>query len=755
MLRVLSYRCRGYPRACRALVLLVVLLLAACSGRNKATPMPATTAAPLPTRAPATLAPKPTVAATATQPQVPPDLPTSAEAFFNQARQAKDQKAAVLVPDYPSGLMAFPTNKGFDPRGGDAYVINVYERPFSPQTQDTFFPDLDITLAALVQQGDWYIAGLRLFGLRPDAKGPQGDYALELDLDRDGRGDLLVRAKGPLTANQWQQTNVEVRRDANRDVEGKEVCGSDAPFQGDGYETVVYDGAKQAQGLAWAMWTWSQPDAQARPVVFIAVHRSLLQQVKDGFLWQAWADGGVRDPQRMVFHDAYTLEQAGEPYIRSPYFPIKSVAEVDSTCRAAFGFDLTGDEPCLCTGENMLPKPVRDKCEQVPEPPYDVCMQSTSKPDIWVCFLDESESIECVWDANACEWNCGNTCVVEEAFEEAGCTLNPDGSAVCEEAGVQTEYAPDECVVLMPGCFVTCETQQEGGAACESPDACTESFDGTWLCPDGEWQTCEYDGCGWTCEGLISACESPDLCQEQADSTWVCSDIPEATWEDCYYDGCWWNCQMAGDVCEPADQCIYDQVIGMWNCGDEYLWDVCEYDGCNWVCTNIDPGCEDPYACWFDDDFGSWTCEDGSFWDSCNYDGCYWTCEGGDGGNVCDTPDACWYDSAGGYWSCIDGSEWATCDYDGCYWYCEGAPAYCDSPDACWYDDITDSWSCIDGSEWATCDYDGCYWYCEGEAATCEPDNFCTYDDTEALWFCDDGYAYNECSYDGCTWSCQ
>jgi len=753
MFRILFYRCSSRQRACGVLTVLLVLLLAACSG-NKATPMP--TVAPTSPPPTAASAPTPKALAQPTSQPIPTPLPTTAAAFYGLTQQVKDQQYTAM-PDYPSGLLAFPTRKGFDPRGGDAYAINVYERPFSSQTQQNYYPDLDITLATLVAHQDWYILGLRLYGLREGANAPQGDYALEMDLNRDGRGDWLVRVKGPLTAQQWQEKGVEVRRDANGDVEGQQICGSDAPFQGDGYETVVYDGAQQKRGLAWAMWTWEKPDEQSVPLVLLAIHKSVFNAQIEGFLWQAWADSGVRDPQRMVLHDAYTLSQAGEPYTRSPNYPIKAVAEVDSTCRAAFGFEPTGDEPCLCTGEEWFTVATTAETCQIKPPPYDVCMPTAGKPNQWQCYdmagseIASAQLIDCTWDPDTCSWKCGEVCEVQTAFENAGCTLQPDGSALCDEAGVPTEYAAEQCTVITSDCTVICSGQQ---AACDLPNDCELARDNLWKCSDGAWESCTYvDNCTWECSNLLVECQPADLCHPQADGTWACDN--GMAFQTCDYDGCWWNCESGGtapddDTCQPDDMCTYDDALGMWNCGDEFLWDECTYDGCAWQCENVPWTCASPDACFYDANVGLWLCEDGSLWDLCSYNGCDWLCEGEV--QTCEAPNACWED-VDGTWYCDDGSQWATCYYDGCWWICDSNDsAQCELPDACWQD-VDGTWYCNDGSQWTTCNYDGCWWYCEGQPSACLPADYC-WQNPDNTWSCNDGDQWDDCQYDGCDWVC-
>lgn len=62
-----------------------------------------------------------------------------------------------------------------------------------------------------------------------------------------------------------------------------------------------------------------------------------------------WTGHGNLDPAIFDFSDHFTHEQAGAADPGFPnFYPIKSVFELDNSCRMAVGFNPTGNEPGLC-----------------------------------------------------------------------------------------------------------------------------------------------------------------------------------------------------------------------------------------------------------------------------------------------------------------------------------------------------------------------------------------------------------------------
>ena len=76
--------------------------------------------------------------------------------------------------------------------GGDSFLAGFFERPFN-QDMKTYFASLDIKQAGLNRDATWTYATLTLAG--PSAQGGlPGDYGLEMDVNRDGRGEFLIMA---------------------------------------------------------------------------------------------------------------------------------------------------------------------------------------------------------------------------------------------------------------------------------------------------------------------------------------------------------------------------------------------------------------------------------------------------------------------------------------------------------------------------------------------------------------------------------
>jgi hypothetical protein len=225
--------------------------------------------------------------------------------------------------------------------GGENYALNLYERPFSANTMDTYFPDLDITRASLRHDSTWVYVTIRLVGPSPSG-GMSGNYGVEVDLDVDGRGDLLLFAATPGT--DWSTDGVRIWSDANNDVGSVHPVQTDAPVAGDGYETIVFDsGIGSDPDAAWARLAPSDPNS-----IQIAFKASLLNG-DDKYTWNAWTDRSVLTPAWFDYNDHFTFAEAGSPLTeQAEYYPAKALYEMDNTCRWVVGFTPTGLEPGIC-----------------------------------------------------------------------------------------------------------------------------------------------------------------------------------------------------------------------------------------------------------------------------------------------------------------------------------------------------------------------------------------------------------------------
>jgi hypothetical protein len=208
---------------------------------------------------------------------------------------------------------------------------------------DVYFSQLDI-VDTFVYQDDTWIFGKIILNKLDSTSAKGGNYALEIDLDRDGKGDWLVIASDPASTD-WSVSGVKVYQDTNKDVGNKTAMLTDKnATTGDGYETLVFDQGKgNDPETAWVRLSPTDPNT-----VEIAVKRSVLGDTKK-YLIDMWAGHSMLNPSLFDLNDHFTQEQAGaaEPGFKL-FYPIKQVAEIDNSCKMAVGFEPTGQEPGLC-----------------------------------------------------------------------------------------------------------------------------------------------------------------------------------------------------------------------------------------------------------------------------------------------------------------------------------------------------------------------------------------------------------------------
>jgi hypothetical protein len=220
---------------------------------------------------------------------------------------------------------------------GDLYTSNLFERPFT--TAMVYLPDVDIQRAAISSDDSFFYFTITLSGTHPGTGVFEGLYAVELDTNLDGRGDYFIAGLNP-SGTTWTTSGVIVRFDSDKDVGGPDPIKSDAPFTGNGYETILANDKPEA---AWIRISPSNPVA-----VQIAVHSQLVGNPKQ-FLWGITTDNGIKDPGKYDYDDTYTKEQAGSPYVEEPtLYPLKIVNSFDNVCRQPYGFTPTVRIPNMC-----------------------------------------------------------------------------------------------------------------------------------------------------------------------------------------------------------------------------------------------------------------------------------------------------------------------------------------------------------------------------------------------------------------------
>jgi hypothetical protein len=243
-------------------------------------------------------------------------------------------------PGEPTNNVSSLVDEFFPSNYGDNVAVNVYERPF--QLDNTYRGDADIQNAQMADNGDWYIFTTRLMDINPATKEMDTPYGIEIDTDKDGRGDLLIWATPPYSLD-WTKTNIQVFMDLNNDVGGPHPLLADVlTVKGDGYETLVFDrGAGKDIDTAWVRMSPAHiTDLQ------IAVKKTTIPTNK--FMWNSWMDFGLATPALFEYNDYYSAKDAGSPYAANPNYPIKALFGMDNTCRAAYGFTPVGNEPDLC-----------------------------------------------------------------------------------------------------------------------------------------------------------------------------------------------------------------------------------------------------------------------------------------------------------------------------------------------------------------------------------------------------------------------
>lgn len=222
---------------------------------------------------------------------------------------------------------------------GDSYKLNRFERPF---LQDmTYVADLDISKFSLSEDQDWNYVSIRIVGSDPNnAMGI--DFGAEIDLNADGFGDYIIWTQPPYTT-EWSTKTVQVYQDANQDTAGTSATKSDSALDGNGYDTLVFDGSAADNSDPDLAWVRLHPDLPG--LIQIAFKKSL---IGPAFLLGVVSDAGLKDVSKYDYADHIIETDAGSPVKSNKHYPLGSLYTVDNTCWDAIGFQTTGYEPKLC-----------------------------------------------------------------------------------------------------------------------------------------------------------------------------------------------------------------------------------------------------------------------------------------------------------------------------------------------------------------------------------------------------------------------
>ncbi len=355
----------------------LALILSGCSLSGADQP-----AAPAPTEAVEQPAAQAVTLEEAAPTEFPAEIPpTPAEALpvANEAAPTEIVISHQSVPGNPLYSQALPgeCNTGFNYKIGfrvrppcDAWGTNMLERAVSAD-MGSFYHYIDILSARVGKSGDWFYTSIDLFGAGMAEDGAPLAYFFELDLDQNGRGDILLAVQDlDLYSSEWSVTGVRAWRDLNGDVGGPTAIRPDGQ-SGDGYETLVFDqGLGDDPDLAWAR---HNPDNYQR--IEFAFKPELLDG-KESFMWWAGAMRGSFDPQAFDLVDSQSET---------------ALYEVDTTCGWVFGHE---------KGYNLK------KCFIAPDPTK---AEQESSPEVCIKPPHPNPSDGgWIWNEAECKWELWN-----------------------------------------------------------------------------------------------------------------------------------------------------------------------------------------------------------------------------------------------------------------------------------------------------------------------------------------------------------
>ena len=236
------------------------------------------------------------------------------------------------------------SSKVYGPDGytvGDSFSTQFFERPLTSQEMN-YQPYLDIVRAELSVTSPYVYVTIFLEEEPP--QGAAAHYGVEIDSDQDGRGDWLVYAQVPDAAD-WTSAGVMVYKDSDNDVGGPTPLYAEGPQSSlNGYDELLFNQGYDTTDPDMA-WVRRAPGQSKR--IQIAFKYSVIGSA-DTFLWGAWSDEGPVEPAWFDYNDHFSESEAGSPLSNSPNFPLNELALLDNTCRWAYGFNPTGDEPGIC-----------------------------------------------------------------------------------------------------------------------------------------------------------------------------------------------------------------------------------------------------------------------------------------------------------------------------------------------------------------------------------------------------------------------
>ncbi len=254
-------------------------------------------------------------------------------AKLKDSRPGEPQGSAQIIHDQASSI----SGKEKRASGGDEYSSGRFERPFDKDMN--YLPALDITRVELFRpHDDWIYFRIHL---ETQPAQPPAVYGVELDLNIDGRGDLLIQVPGP-SSPEWTEAGVKMWWDSDGDVGGQLVNRTDPKgFRGSGFETIKTNSdSDKNPGQIWVRLNDHGLD--------IAVLEEMVGGANGKFTWKPYSDGNPLSPTQYDINDYYSLEQAGSALIGERDYPLKAVFAIDNTCRGLSGLTPSGKEQGVC-----------------------------------------------------------------------------------------------------------------------------------------------------------------------------------------------------------------------------------------------------------------------------------------------------------------------------------------------------------------------------------------------------------------------
>ena len=240
---------------------------------------------------------------------------------------------------------------------GDSFRLGNFERPFTESTME-YFQENDLLKLSISKDNNFFYIVIKVAGPSNKTGYPSATYMVEFDTDTDGRGDVLLMAKGN-GSQKWTIEGVSVLIDSNNNVGGSQPVLPDGN-PGDGYDKVLFS----TNVLTDPDSAWQRTNGNSE--VQLAIKKDLVPA--SHFIWKGWADSGLVDPTKFDYNDSFSEEEAGSASKSSKFYPVGKLNLMDSTCGIAYNFAASGKElgGCYQLQPTVAPKavPVCTSCQQ-------------------------------------------------------------------------------------------------------------------------------------------------------------------------------------------------------------------------------------------------------------------------------------------------------------------------------------------------------------------------------------------------------